>query len=339
MKICELIASNGNGGLESHFVDLCNGLAAKGHQVNVIVPQNFSGIFSHNIIIHHLHLNKSRRNLFLLWSLYKTIHHIAPDIVHGHASKGANLLAMIKRFIPYPCVATIHNIKSNLNGYKKMDAVIGVSKGVLAQFTHPTKELIYNGLDVKSTQHSQSKLVDLCKQSISRPIILSIGRLVEAKDFAMLINAWQGIDADLAIVGDGPLRKSLENQIESLNLSSSIHLLGYVNNASSLIKSADLIVISSKREGFNYVMAEALLQQKPVLSTDVPAPNEILPKQFLTPPADSIAMHDKIEQCLADLDSVNAEFETLYNWSQKTFSLESMVSATENFFLNITKAK
>jgi hypothetical protein len=50
-------------------------------------------------------------------------------------------------------------------------------------------------------------------------------------------------------------------------------------------------------------------------------------------------MHDKIEQCLADLDSVNAEFETLYNWSQKTFSLESMVSATENFFLNITKAK
>jgi glycosyltransferase involved in cell wall biosynthesis len=115
MKICEIVASLGEGGLESHVVELCNGLADKGHEVHVIIPPAFTKQFSAKVTTHIIPLHLSRWNVMLLWRLYKEIKLISPDVVHTHASKGAGLIASIKRFISYPCVATIHNKKKQLD--------------------------------------------------------------------------------------------------------------------------------------------------------------------------------------------------------------------------------
>ncbi|MDF1588100.1 MAG: glycosyltransferase [Gammaproteobacteria bacterium] len=331
MKICEIIASQGKGGLENHFVDLCNGLASRGHEVHVIASPLFSGHFDSSITIHKIPLHWSRRNPLLLFRLYRALKQITPDIVHTHASKGAELLASIKRFFSYPVISTIHNIKKRISGYIEMDAVIGVSQGLLNQFPHPRKRVIYNGLNLSGDIISKTALRSRFNLPANRPIAISIGRLVEAKDFAMLIDAWQGINADLLIIGDGPLQSSLQSQLEALNLESTVHLTGFIDKASTLISAADLVIISSEREGFNYVLAEALLQSKPVLSTDVPAPNEVLPKHYLVPIADSRAMHNKIQHCIANLDSVNNDFQELYQRAKETFTLDSMVISTERY--------
>ena len=332
MKICEIVASYGDGGLENHFVELCNGLAANGHEVHVIIPLAFIDRFSDDIIVHRLPLHLSRRNLILLWKLYNAIQNIQPNLIHAHAGKATGLLSSFKRFIPYPCVATVHNNRKNLRGYLKMDAVIGVSNGVLEMLTHPHKKVVYNGVTLPSTTLAKPAIIKKFNLSGKRPIVMAIGRLVDAKGFDILIDAWQEIDADLLIIGDGPLKDDLSAQIEKLNLTKSVHLTGFVDNANALITAADFIVISSRREGFNYVMAEALFQSIPVISTDVPAPNEILPKDYLVPVADSKALHRLLKHCLNNPTTLTSDFQTVFNWAQKTLSLDGMVSNTERVF-------
>ena len=331
MKICEIVASVGEGGLESHVVELCNGLANKGHEVHVIIPPAFSKQFNTKVMTHVIPLHLSRWNIVLLWQLYKEIKLISPDIVHTHASKGAGLIASIKRFIPYPCVATIHSKKKQLKGYQKMDAVIGVSAGILKDLNHPNKKVIFNGIILPATPMSRDYIVRRFSLSGNRPIVMSIGRLVEVKRFDMLIDAWLGVDADLLLIGDGPLKSKLNNQIQALNLATSVHLTGFIDNASALVGAADFIVISSQREGFNYVMAEALCQSIPVISTDVPAPNEIIPKQYLVAVGDSRAMHALLRKSLVNLDTMQADYQPIFKWSQQSLSMDGMVVETMNF--------
>jgi len=331
MKICEIVASLGEGGLESHVVELCNGLADKGHEVHVIIPPAFTKQFSVKVTTHIIPLHLSRWNVVLLWQLYKEIKLINPDIVHTHASKGAGLIASIKRFISCPCVATIHNKKKQLKSYQKMDAVIGVSAGILKEMNHPIRKVIFNGVNLPASPISRDDVIRRFSLSVNRPIVMSIGRLVEAKSFDMLIDAWQGIDADLLLIGDGPLKSKLNNQIQALNLASSIHLTGFIDNASALVGAADFIVISSQREGFNYVMAEALCQSIPVISTDVPAPNEIIPKHYLVAVGDSRAMHNLLSKSLANLDMMRTDYQPIFKWSQQSLSMDGMVLETMNF--------
>lgn len=331
MRICEVIASLGEGGLENHVVELCNGLVDKGHEVHVIIPRDFTKQFNAKVTTHIIPLHLSRWNIVLLWRLYKEIKMISPDVVHTHASKGAGLIASIKRFVSYPCIATIHNKKKKLKSYQKMDAVIGVSAGILKDMNHPIKKVIFNGVNLPANPVSRDEIIRRFSLTGNRPIVMSIGRLVEAKSFDMLIDAWQDIDADLLLIGDGPLKSKLDNQIKALNLTSSIHLTGFIDNASALVGAADFIVISSQREGFNYVMAEALCQSIPVISTDVPAPNEIIPKQYLVAVGDSHAMHHLLSKSLANLDMIRADYQPIFNWSKQSLSMDGMVVETMNF--------
>ena len=331
MKICEIVASYGEGGLENHFIELCNGLAAEGHEVHAVIPNEFIKPFDCKVIIHKVPFHLSRKNVILLWRFYKAIKCINPDVIHTHASKATSLMASIKNFISCPSVATIHGKKQEISSYLKMDAVIGVSSDVLKDLDHPNKKVIFNGVKCPSIKVVRDEVVKRFNLIGSRPIIMSIGRLVEVKNFDMLINAWQGVDADLLLIGDGPLKSKLNNQIQALNLASSIHLTGFIDNASALIGAADFIVISSQREGFNYVMAEALCQSIPVISTDVPAPNEIIPKQYLVEVGNSGAMHDLLSESLANLDMMHLGYKDTFSWSAQALSIEAMISETSHF--------
>src|SRR5690606_4424244 len=86
---------------------------------------------------------------------------------------------------------------------------------------------------------------------------IAIGRLVPAKGLDLLVEAWQGIDANLWIVGDGPEKLLLESRIQQLNLSEKIQLLGHRDDINDLLQQADFLVISSRNEGGPYTLSEA----------------------------------------------------------------------------------
>src|SRR5439155_14393584 len=84
------------------------------------------------------------------------------------------------------------------------------------------------------------------------PRIISVGRLVAFKGFEHLIDACadlarRRIDFVCDIIGDGPLRETLQTKIEQLDLSSGVHLLGSLSQNAVLenLQAADLFVLAS----------------------------------------------------------------------------------------------
>ena len=112
--------------------------------------------------------------------------------------------------------------------------------------------------------------------------IISIGRLVEQKDFFVLVKAFAALsnrsdNVELEIIGEGPQKKELVKLAHRLGLKKSIKFLGWKQDVTPYLLGADIFVLSTKREGFPYSLLEAMTAGKPIISTDVKfGPSEIL---------------------------------------------------------------
>lgn len=103
--------------------------------------------------------------------------------------------------------------------------------------------------------------------------IVAVGRLIEAKNHALLINAFAKIaskypDYSVEIYGEGELEGQLNNQIEELGLSNRVKLCGTRKNIMTLVSDYCCFVLPSNYEGFPNVLLEAMASGLPVISTD-----------------------------------------------------------------------
>ena len=115
--------------------------------------------------------------------------------------------------------------------------------------------------------------------------LLAVGRLHEQKGFDMLLEAWNNVQRDnvqctkdwtLRIVGDGPQRAVLEQQIKDLQLTNVV-LAGRVNDVQDEYAAASLFVLSSRYEGLPLALIEAMWCGVPCVSFDCPhGPAELL---------------------------------------------------------------
>lgn len=103
--------------------------------------------------------------------------------------------------------------------------------------------------------------------------LLHVGRLSAEKGQAGLISAFaqirqRGVDAELRILGDGPLEASLKNQVRDLDLVDHCFFLGRQGEEGVLeeLRTADAFVIASLMEGLPVVLMEALACQVPVIA-------------------------------------------------------------------------
>lgn len=92
-------------------------------------------------------------------------------------------------------------------------------------------------------------------------LCISIGRLIARKGYEVLINAFKQIpDAQLIIIGDGPLKEKLQTMIETFGFSDRMQLLGFVpeEQKQALLRCSDLYVSAAQHEGFGIVFLEAM---------------------------------------------------------------------------------
>ncbi len=116
--------------------------------------------------------------------------------------------------------------------------------------------------------------------------ILTVGRLAEQKNHALLIRAFAPLadldGAQLVILGEGPLREATERLIDALGLEGRVLLPGATPFPQDYYATADLFVLSSDYEGFGMVLIEALGHGLAVISTDCPnGPAEIITNEAL----------------------------------------------------------
>ena len=78
------------------------------------------------------------------------------------------------------------------------------------------------------------------------------------------------------LIGDGPKRKELEQQVAEYGLSENIIFPGYQKEIHNHLKTLDIFVLSSLWEGFSIALLEALALELPIVATDVGGNSEIV---------------------------------------------------------------
>lgn len=323
MRVCQIMGGDDEGGLETHFAELSNALAASGDEVAVICHARYAQRFDPAVRFHPLDLTKSRRNPFLRRRLRRLLHALAPDVAHAQGGKAANLLAATRPSARL--VGTVHNVKKDLSAYAGFDAVIGVSPGVLTPLAHPRKVVVYNGVHPPPPALAPKALRRRFDIPEGRTVTVAVGRLVPAKGLPRLIASWHPALGHLLILGDGPQRAELQ----ALAKDKPVTLAGFQADARALLGAADLMVFASTREGFSYAMAEALRAEVPIVATPVPGAVDLLPASHLAPPSELISA---IARALDDLDAARSRMRGVFDWAARTLTVERMASATREVY-------
>ena len=198
--------------------------------------------------------------------------------------------------------------------YRWADAIVAVSGGVAEDLTTTTGlpfdriSVIPNPIITPSVRRMVEEAPDHPWLADGEPpVVLALGRLVQQKDFAALIEAFAGArgttGARLLILGEGPERPNLESIARARGVGADVDLPGWVDNPYPYLRRAALFALSSRWEGLPGVLIEALYCGPPVVATDCPSgPREILQEGRygrLVPVGDVDAFARAIEQGLA----------------------------------------
>ena len=110
--------------------------------------------------------------------------------------------------------------------------------------------------------------------------MIAVGRLSKQKGFDRLLKIVKRLNEekfefDLWIIGVGAEEDKLKEYIKNNNLNN-VKMLGYKKNPYKYIKEADLLVCSSRAEGFSTVVSEAVILEKVIVTTDCSGMKEIL---------------------------------------------------------------
>lgn len=187
--------------------------------------------------------------------------------------------------------------------YSKAKAIVCVSEAVkddLCRFAGLTEKInvIYNPVIGEKIEYQWF-------ESKKTPVILSMGRLVSAKDYPTLIGAFSFLlakkEVRLMILGEGEEKENIREIAKDLGVLEKIDFLGFQENPYKYLAGASVFVSSSVREGFSNSIVEAMACGTPVVSTEAEGPAEIIENGkngVLVPVGDSKALAEAILEVL-----------------------------------------
>ena len=175
-------------------------------------------------------------------------------------------------------------LKMDKSIYKKYDKLVFVSKDNKNEFNKLFKisgierqeEVIYNYIDKNKVVEKSKKEVGQEYIDKNLPSIITVARLVPQKAIDRLINVHkrlidEKIYHNIYVIGDGPEREKLKNQIKELKVEDTFKLMGKRENPYPYIKKADYFVLLSKFEGYGMVIDEAKVLNKNIIITKTAA--------------------------------------------------------------------
>lgn len=227
------------------------------------------------------------------------------DVLHSHRYKENLLAARLKNFgLARHLVQTVHGLGEPFSGWdgvkvrlydrinrritrKQFDRVIAVSRDIQQQLTNVYGQncltTVHNVIDPKAIAPSRSN--DLVRQELGLSsevgIIAAVGRLVPIKRFDLFIRMARLVvdkipSTRYLIVGDGPLKADLEQQVHSAELKDAILFTGFRDDIWDVLGAIDLFVITSDHEGIPVTLLEAMALRRAVVSTGVGGISEVV---------------------------------------------------------------
>lgn len=323
------------GGAERVMLNLAHGFVERGITTDLVLSSatgDYLDKVDERVNIHDLGVSRA---ITSVWPLVHYLRHNQPDALISALGQ-ANLAAIVASRLSTTRIPVLVVEHESLRGGNRTGLrqrvfpllarrlyrharVAAVSDGVANTMSEVVR-LNRNAITVLPNPVLDDTLYERAEEplvtNIDRPYILGMGRLIELKNFPMLLEAFQVIarqreDIKLVILGEGPDRAALETQISELGLQHRVSLPGFQANPYPWFKNAAAFALSSNTEGLPTVLIEALALDVPVVSTDCPSgPREILDSGRLgrlVPVGDSAAMADALLAAVTERGNPAAE--------------------------------
>ncbi|MDI9308958.1 MAG: glycosyltransferase family 4 protein [Limnohabitans sp.] len=316
-KILLVIPTLQQGGAERVITELANEWARLGHMVSLVtlIKSDVFYDLHPNVNLIQLEFDNRTKKILdffkLLFNLRKQIKTLNPDFVLSFLDRYNILTLVATRFLD---IDVFVSDRANPYEYVPKPVVVGrflfyrFAKGIIAQ-TSLAKDFLTKKLNHSNIQviPNPVKAIHKSKNIVRENIILNVGRLVREKGQHYLIEMMSKLNIDnwkLVILGDGPLRESLEKQIVDLSVQDRVILQGTVTNVEEWLHKSSIFAFSSVSEGFPNALVEAMAAGLPCVSFDCDAgPRDIIDdgkNAFLIPLGDIDAFTSAVQKCIQD---------------------------------------
>lgn len=278
------------------------------------------------------------RDVLGLLELYRLCREIRPDILHVNSSKAGILGRVAAAAAGVPIrIFSVHGwafrtqrppwlfLLADRMVERLTTLTICVSSrdrddGIAKRTCHPDRTIvILNGVPLNQDVPP--------RVASSEPAIVSVGRLKAPKDFLTFVRALALLDHPFrgVIVGNGPDRHLIEDEIDRLALRGKVELLGERRDAPELLRSADIFVLATRSESMPMSVLEAMAAGLPVVASEVGGLPEVVADEqtgLLVPPGDPAALASAIARLLEDPELRSALGARGLERARTTFSLE-----------------
>lgn len=306
-RVALFVPSLIGGGAERMMVNLADGFAARGLEVDLVLVKA-SGPYLAEVppTVRIVELGSSRMSTSLP-ALVRYLRRARPAALLSTLNH-ANVLAVIAGFVAgvkTRIVVRQANTLSQSSGaarklvsrampllvrrfYTWADEIVAVSDGVAQDLTRAAN-LPAERIRVIPNPVVMPGLSALASEPVGHrwfapgdaPIVLGVGRLTRQKDFGTLCRAIAIVSrrhpVRLVILGEGEERPALEALVAELGISDSVALPGFVSNPFAYMSKASVFVLSSAWEGLPGALIQAMACGAPVIATDCESgPREIL---------------------------------------------------------------
>jgi glycosyltransferase involved in cell wall biosynthesis len=253
------------------------------------------------------------------------------------AAQRANVrLRFISRRVVFP-------LKRNSLVFRKytkdVDAIIAISKGVkriMVDSGIPSSliHVIPSGIDFSPFEEVASR--DFLRREFSFApddyLVGIVAALEDSKGHADLIQASGILRAEapkikIIVVGTGPLRMELDRQAHQLGVADMVFFLGFREDVPRILRSLDLFVLCSRREGLGTALLDAMACRLPVVATEAGGiPDVVIPREtgLLVPPRDPAALAQAILMLYRDRDLAARLGQGGYEVVHERFSARAM---------------
>jgi glycosyltransferase involved in cell wall biosynthesis len=189
--------------------------------------------------------------------------------------------------------------------------------------------LVRNGLDLQ-----QFRSVPLTTEGRVR--IVGIGSLLPVKRWDRLLRAARALKRSefeflVRIIGDGPLRGSLQQQVQVLGVTDCVEFIGHSDNISGVLADATFLVHTSDSEGCPNAVLEAMACGRAVVATDagdVPSLVEDGKTGFVVPRGDDAMLLERMAKLITDRKLCQRMGEAGRAKAEREFGLDRLVAET-----------
>ena len=355
MKLLHVITTIERGGAENQLLILVKRQIQRGHEVTITFLKGSADLKHDFDLIGASTIDLSKLSFFQQIIFFRNKLASQFDILHAHLPRSEILtyLGVVKSNRNF--IITRHNSEKFFPKAPKLISsflsrivthrafkIISISNAVF-DFCISNQEIendskcitIHYGFDFEVT----------VKRNFSNQLhLLFVGRLEDQKDIPTLLKALKEIShekifSQISILGNGSLRKDLQSLAEQYEIDKSIRWLGKIPNVDEYMQSCDLLVLTSKYEGFGLVLLEAISQNLPVLATNTTSIPEVLGSDYLGlfPVGNFLLLAELFRKFKNDSFYREQLINQLY-FRKEFFSSTKMESSVNNVYINLIKS-